>query len=320
MIAALLAGGGPAAANDAAASIAAGGIVLREERHVSMRKEQLSIALGRVTVEYEFVNESSSDVTTEVAFPVPEYRFQFDSLGGPIDLGGFRAWVDGREIRVARLVRALANGVDHAPVLRGLGIDVERHGNYDPTDWSAPGRPNQIRALSRTDFDRLVSLGLIEAASPAPGWPRWKVAITWHWNQTFPAGKVVRVRHEYTPAAGFRGYWSAASLRSLGADFPEACVDAATMRTLQRKLSDPTASGSRSESVVVSWVNYVLTTANTWKTPIEQFELVVERPERALVSFCWDGKVEKMSPTRFRAMAKDFVPTAELTVLFAESR
>jgi len=64
------------------------------------------------------------------------------------------------------------------------------------------------------------------------------------------------------------------------------------------------------------WVKYILTTANTWKTPIRDFELIVERPARQFVSFCWEGNVEKLSNTRFRATAHDFVPNQELLVYF----
>ena len=64
------------------------------------------------------------------------------------------------------------------------------------------------------------------------------------------------------------------------------------------------------------WISYILTTANTWKGPIEDFELIVERDPGDLVTFCWDGPVEKIAPDRFRAKALDFRPTKELTVYF----
>ncbi|HEY6373419.1 MAG TPA: DUF4424 family protein [Candidatus Sulfotelmatobacter sp.] len=57
-----------------------------------------------------------------------------------------------------------------------------------------------------------------------------------------------------------------------------------------------------------NYVDFILTTANTWKTPIEDFTLIVERPhwknnrgESDLgdyVSFCWDGP-QKSMPTIF---------------------
>lgn len=313
LITALLAPARRAAANDSAASIAAGGIVLRDEKRVAMRRERLTMSLSRVTVEYEFVNESQSDVTTEVAFPVPEYAYAFDGLKGPLDLGGFRAWVDGAEIQVSKQVRALVAGEDHGPLLRNLGIDVERHGNFDPSGWEVPGRPNQIAALPADVLGRLVASGTVEAEKPERGWPRWTVAITWHWTQTFPAGRTVKVRHEYTPAAGHRGI-PASALDRLPAELPGSCPDAAFVRAARR------AARSEAAWFTVSWVSYILETARSWKQPIGEFELVIDRPEKALVTFCWDGPVEKVGKTRFRAVARDFAPARDLTIYFLEAR
>jgi hypothetical protein len=73
-----------------------------------------------------------------------------------------------------------------------------------------------------------------------------------------------------------------------------------------------------------SWVDYILTTANSWKTPIKRFELVVERgqdqhwynPNWDYASFCWDGPVKLVDAHRFEASATNFVPKRELKVLF----
>lgn len=254
------------------------------------------------------MNEGAEPVTTEVAFPVPEYQYDPVTLEGPMDLGGFKAWVDGVEIRVAKQVRALVGDVDHAPLLRELGIDIERHGGYEPDEL--PGRPtDQIHRLSRSAADRLIALGVLAKDDPGVRWPLWRVAITWHWRQTFRPGEVVRVRHAYTPAAGFS--YSPEPVRDYLARLPDACADAALVRTLEsRRAAAPDS------MVHGTWVRYVLTTANTWKTPIRDFELVVERPVDHTVSFCWDGKVQKTSPTTFAARRRDFVPEKELAVYF----
>ena len=68
---------GTASPNDAAASTAAGGIQLRREARISMEKERLFISEKKITVEYEFLNETDQDITTEVAFPVPPYDNDF---------------------------------------------------------------------------------------------------------------------------------------------------------------------------------------------------------------------------------------------------
>ena len=325
----LLCASAVARANDGAAAIAAGGVVLRDERRVSMRKERLAIRLlgedkanitrFRVSVEYEFANETSEDVTTEVAFPVPEYKYSPVGLEGPLDLGGFRAWIDGREIPVQKQVRAIVGGQDQAATLGGLGIDVEHFGYFDPdSSWSQPGHPDQLRRLAPVDAERLLHLGLIEGADPDNRLPQWTVTTTWHWTQRFPAGTVVRVRHEYTPAAGF--VYSGAT-RELLAGLPRACADDALVKGLEAqkaRVAEAARSANHEDhsTVFAAWVQYILKTANTWKTPIRDFELLVERPEGRAVSFCWDGRVEKVSKTTFSAKATDFVPTSDLVVYF----
>jgi hypothetical protein len=64
-----------------------------------------------------------------------------------------------------------------------------------------------------------------------------------------------------------------------------------------------------------------LTTANSWKGPIKDFRLVVEKESPVdFVSFCWDGAVRKVDALRFEATAVDFVPKRELRVVFFRAR
>jgi len=78
-------------------------------------------------------------------------------------------------------------------------------------------------------------------------------------------------------------------------------------------------------------VDFILTTANTWKTPIEDFTLIVERPKpdkliatkassrapnETVVSFCWAGPIEKTDANHFEAHLTNFVPKKELRVGF----
>ena len=60
-------------ADDGAASIAAGGVILmKREPRIVMAKEVLAISPDRILVDYDFRNDSDEDITTEVAFPIPE--------------------------------------------------------------------------------------------------------------------------------------------------------------------------------------------------------------------------------------------------------
>ncbi|MGO9415524.1 MAG: DUF4424 family protein, partial [Syntrophobacteraceae bacterium] len=144
--------------------------------------------------------------------------------------------------------------------------------------------------------------------------PNWSVSITYHWKQTFPAGKVVKVRHEYDAIPGFSFQ---SDLGRYLSELEGGCFNTELKRGLQAAQKAAPASNSGGEALVqAEWVKYILTTAKTWKMPIRDFELVVEAPEGNFVSFCWNGKTEKLSNNRFRATAKDFVPNRELLIYF----
>jgi hypothetical protein len=89
------------------------------------------------------------------------------------------------------------------------------------------------------------------------------------------------------------------------------------------KLGQLTA-GPKDQSYFVlsrEWVDFILTTANTWKQPIEDFTLVIERPkpkegEQELISLCSPGKGEKLDADHFRVHLANFIPKAELHIGF----
>ena len=62
----------PGLCNDSMADIKAGGLVLKQTQDIRMVKEDLYLSLKEVRVSYVFENISASDITTTVAFPVPD--------------------------------------------------------------------------------------------------------------------------------------------------------------------------------------------------------------------------------------------------------
>ena len=72
------------------------------------------------------------------------------------------------------------------------------------------------------------------------------------------------------------------------------------------------------------WVDFILTSANTWKQPIEDFTLIVERgkPEETndqiFVSFCTpqNAPVTKIDANTFQVHLTNFVPKDELRIGF----
>ena len=156
------------------------------------------------------------------------------------------------------------------------------------------------------------------------GEPLWLVKKKYHWRQTFPAHKTIHIRHEYTPIAGGSNDTSygmgpnpdpqsAKLLQSL-------CIDG-KLREILQEVADSNPQGRGPGTIApYSYVDFILTTANTWKTPIEDFTLIVERSHskdsRDYVSFCWNGPVTRVDADHFSAHVVNLIPTTELRVGF----
>jgi hypothetical protein len=173
-------------ANDSAASVAAGGLQLTREPRISMDKERLTIGVNRVRVEYEFRNPTNQDVTTEIAFPIPDYKWDGDEEEGRRSFDDFQLWVEGEPQQFTIDERALLNGVDHTAVLGATGIDIA---SFDKEE-----------RLSTQQRSQLAKLGLMD---PEGFLPQWTVHKTYHWPQTFRAHQVLRIAHEYKPVLGY---------------------------------------------------------------------------------------------------------------------
>jgi hypothetical protein len=325
-------------ANDGAAEIALGGIRLKQERRVAMVKERLCISKKKVRVEYEFLNESKEDVTTEVAFPIPDYEISLGLGWAPFE--EFLVEVDGKRSQFLIEATGWIRGQDITPILKNLGVRVETFGDWKMGTTNRRAgvtvpATSQFHCLPDEQLKPLVASGLLEDQdknSPDGLMPNWTVRKTYHWTQTFPAGVTVRVAHEYTPATGSANQLTFADLehpRPREDDYrynqsaESGCIDASQRKSLSRAVElrnqrNPKDAEWRKDSFTGDWVRYILTTANTWKTPIRDFELIVERDPGEFVTFCWDGPVEKTGANTFRAQMKDFVPNKELTVYFLQ--
>jgi len=67
-------------------------------------------------------------------------------------------------------------------------------------------------------------------------------------------------------------------------------------------------------------IQYILTTANNWSSPIGTFHLTVstESPEEILLT-CMAG-VERTAPTRYELTARNFRPAKDLDLLILTAR
>lgn len=313
-------------ADDGATSIAAGGIVMKHEPRISMAKEVLRISPSKVIVDYDFRNDTAADVTTTVAFPVPLYELDWDQhFLSQVGFNDFQLAIDGKPVHFEVEARAYLKGRDVSTPLRRLQIDIASFGHFDEQSHVA----RDIRRLTKPQRASLVRAGLL-AKETDEDEGLWKVKKNYFWQQTFPAHAVVHIWHQYTPVLGNtnsvsygldsirKGLYkddSAKELESL-------CVEPKLRESLG-KLSDSITNRTH-DNIGTPWpsyVDFILTTANTWKRPIEDFTLVVDRPhatrkQHTVVSFCWNGPITNSSPDEFLAHAANLVPTKELRVGF----
>jgi Domain of unknown function (DUF4424) len=299
-------------ADDGAASIAVGGVVaMKREARIAMAKEVLQISGSKVIVDYDFRNDSVEDITTDVAFPIPAYSLAMED-GLPSDLGfdSFRLWIDGKPTRYQIEARAYLKDTEFTRLLTSMKVDVATFGHASSNDNSS-----DIKNLSAVQRKKLESVGLIDTY----GVPYWQVRKKYYWKQTFPAHKTVHIRHEYSPFLGSSnsityGMGSTPDPSS-AEELKNFCIDDRLHATLQQIVN------SKDRDAPYSYVDFILTTANTWKTPIEDFTLIVERPHykdsfASYVSFCWDGPVTKTDADHFLAHTTNLIPKNELRIGF----
>lgn len=319
----------PLHANDSSASMAAGGLELVKNDHVRMVSEILRIAPRLVEVDYIFENTSNTDVTTEVAFPLPEISqtaWYYSPLNIPFgkdsNVVGFRVWIDGRELKPDREIRAFVKDHEITADLQRLGIDP-----FSPD----LGRPDVVDALRRLGL--IIDDGVIDGKSNK-GTPvaDWSIRISFHWSQTFQAGKRVAVRHSYRPIYG--NYYVkntdsrtrvTKNSQKLGGQW---CFDqsfnAAELRLLDRQYEAAAKEKyPQLSDLQVNYENvqYVLKTGANWQGPIGHFEMQIKKEGADLISTCPIPGLElRRAPYGFNAVASNYTPTSNLDILFVSGR
>jgi Domain of unknown function (DUF4424) len=330
----------PALANDGFGGLSATGLTFDQTDAVAMEEERLFISIDTVAVDYVFRNITGTDVTGEVIFPLPpvavwstyESMMNLPEDLGAEDLVGFTATVDGQPVQVMiDRIAVVEDGFDEASPLskqydnpgRDVTADLERLGIPLTLDLG------QVRdlLLSFDDDKRneLAALGLAEyyAGDPANDippevWGAWSIVTRYHWTQTFPAGKVLKVSHSYTnrPPGGLF-YWSDPPEEYQTDLVDQYCIDGGTSKALVKALTNP--QGDEFGSYGTAWnISYVLRTANSWAGPIGKFTLTLDKGDpKNVISLCADG-VRKTGPTTFVVEKTNYTPDRDLEVLVVQ--
>ena len=172
-----------AGANDGIGAVAAGGIVFGKTDAVAMKKEVLNVGHDRITVDYEFLNESGADVEETIIFPMPPYPAMEKAsnayYGQP---GGFTVNVDGKPVRMLSIVRALHEGRDVTVQLLKAGLSNEQIAYASVFDDQI-----HVPPLSAAQRRRLGKLGLFGDGDLGQTGPRWDAQVSYVWQQKFRA-------------------------------------------------------------------------------------------------------------------------------------
>lgn len=302
-------------ANDTMSTLGAGGLVFVQTQDVKMVSEDLYVSPDQVRVKYTFRNETDQDVKTLVAFPLPDITGSGDFMVSiptedPANIFGFATLFDGQPVDVTLHQYVFATNIDYTERLRALDVPLAPFG--EPTI-------SALNALTDAEKTELFGLGLVVPMDfdSGQGWqreyyPTWTLRSTYSWEAVFPAGQTVEVEHSYKPSVGgtvavtflgeaYDGYDPATEYKQ------KYCTDDDFVRTVRKTLPNPDE--PYGAPFTESWLSYIWSTGGNWSGAIGTFRLTVDKgsPDN-LVSFCWDGKVTKTSPTTFEMEATDWWP------------
>jgi Domain of unknown function (DUF4424) len=320
----------PALANDGYSQIGIGGLVLTGTDEISMDSEDLYVSEQEIRVNYVMTNTTNKDVEATVMFPLPDVMLseEYESARGLVDLAKdlkFKTTVEGQPFPIKLVQRGFVGTVDVTDALTKSGIPVSGVMDVDLQSFvqKMPADQRQVLidlgALPKSTDDNGNVLPYDPDLSIAPAWVLRSYVMR---KQVFPAGRSLKVSHRYAPIEGsavessvnytadYMAQLEGEGLQYFKDEQAKYCVDAdwikayrARVKKQGGKLGTPT------------WISYILKSGATWKGPIKDFRMVVDKGRAdALVSFCAEG-VRKISPTQFEVRKKNFEPTRDLDVL-----
>jgi hypothetical protein len=302
-------------ANDTMSQLGTGGLVFLTSQNISMDSEDLTVGPEQVRVVYAFTNNGAEDERTMVAFPLPDITGSGDFMVSvpfedPDNIFGFSTTFNGEPVDVELHQYAFSYGVDHTDLLSELGVPLIPFG--DATSKA-------LDALSPEDQQRLLHLGMVIPMEYDMGegmttyfTPAWTLKSTYSWEAEFKAGETAEVIHTYRPSVG--GTVAVTFLappyedEDRGAEYRKKfCTDEGFVDAVRKTLPNPDE--PYGAPYTESWISYIWSTGNNWSGPIKKFHLTIDKGLPGnLVSFCWDGKVTKTSPTTFEMEAEDWYP------------
>ena len=312
----------PAFANDSSAELAQGGLVLKKHDGIAMKSEDLYISPDAVRVKYEFLNTTPNDEKIIVAFPMPDITTEgvddniaIPDIQQPENFLDFTTVVEGQPVAAHVEQRVFKNGVEYTAMLQQMHVPLMplRKETDDALD-----------KLSAADKAKLLKLDLVADDEYDAGkgpehhlGAAWTLKTTYWWEQTFPAGKILHVEHNYKPSVG--------GTSGTALEMPDArtsdeyklykakyCVDDAFLAAAAKRKAEV---GQEKQAFYESRIDYILKSGANWKDPIGDFHLTLDKGlATSLLSTCVTG-LTKASPTSFEVRRANFLPTDDLHLL-----
>lgn len=316
-------------ANDSSIDHFAGNVRFLHNNNIVIRKEILTIGpLGgedtRFRVEYIMENISKKPEVVKMGFPIPGCSFasylngKLSALTSPASDCIFEPQMSLR--------------VDDHAILNGFwSLNIESHGK-PITDESKPERYEFITLLQQ-----IPDLELPEAASEitiqnhnknvanlckklggkisgdgksfwntCDRFSQYNVQNIYLWDYTFPPQKKIRIVHEYL-ANPSTNVTPEEIIRETKNDL--FCLSEEPIKTARAqflKKADPFGE---------HFVRYLLKPGANWAKGIEEFELHIKKTESMVISTCFKG-LQKISPTEFKAVRKNFLPNEDLGIVY----
>jgi len=305
-----------ALADDSSAALGAGGLVLTKQADIRMAAEDLYLSPKQVKVRYEFVNDGAKDIDTIVAFPMPDIdvrAFWFEPLGTTLDntanFMGFELRVDGRAVAPTLEERALLDGRDVTAEVKAAGL---------PVNIAGSDLVKKLDALPPAARKSLAAEGLIEIDGGNDLHPHWIARTRYWWRQRFPAGRTVVIEHRYQPVTGqsFFGLTNLTDTEEGTRSRRDFCIDPNAEAAIRAKLAKLDPNGPNGQYLTAFQTDFVLKTANNWKSPIGRFRLTLDKLKpQNLLSLCWDEPLRKTGATTFESARDGFAPTRDIRLL-----
>jgi len=315
--------GSAAIANDTSAALGTGGLQFVQSDSVQMRSEDLFVSEREIRVRYVFRNTADRDITSIVAFPMPDIAFTEEEIDIPNRAADnfldFKTVVNGQAVDAAMERRVFALGLERTRLLEDLKV---------PLMPLLRETASALDALPEEKKADLVSLGIarVEEYDDGKGMQKhlipfnWRLKTTYFWSQTFPAGKDIVIEHRYRPSVGRSVQGTrynavpttpgeAEELRRMTTTY---CIDGTFKAAVSRA---PKAKSHGGAAFSEARISYVLKTGSNWLGSISDFTLTIDKgaPEN-LVSFC-GADVKKTGTTTFQIKATHFYPQQDLDVL-----